>query len=407
MNMYNKLPKPDAAADFPFDSQAPSAYAGGRPAAVNRRRLLIAAAIIGAALLAVVAWQVFTAKPEAAPAANIPPITVMVPGTTMVLETVEAPGSIAARRDVAIGVQGEGGRIIAVRVEAGQQVRRGAILAQIDRSIQTQQANRLSAELRAIQADAALAAANLERAQSLVGRGFISTADIDQRTATRDAAVARVAVARAQLAELNARIAMLDIRAPADGIILSRAVEVGQVVSSGATALFRMAEGAELEMRAQMAEQELAQLKPGMAAEVTPVGANQSFVGQIWLIDPIIDLTSRQGVARIRLPYDPQLRVGAFAKARIEAGQGLRPVLPQSAVQTDKDGNFVYVVGAGNKVERLGITVGSVSDQGVAVAKGLIGTERVVVSAGAFLRAGEEIEPVMAKPGAAAAPSGG
>jgi len=398
MNMFNKLPTPEDAAVYPLKG---SEAARGNTNA-NRKRLIAVAAIIGAALLAVLAWQAFTAKPEAAPVANIPPVTVMVPGSTMVLETVVAPGSIAARRDVNIGVQGDGGRIVAVRVEAGQQVRRGTVLAQIDRSIQTQQVNRLSAELRAIQADAALATANLERAQSLVGRGFISKADIDQRTATRDAAVARVAVARAQLAELNARLAMLDIRAPADGIILSRAVEVGQVVSPGATALFRMAEGSELEMRAQMAEQELAQLKRGMKAEVTPVGSNQSFVGEIWLIDPVIDLTSRQGVARIRLPYDPQLRVGAFAKARIEAGEGLRPVLPQSAVQTDKDGNFVYIVGAGNKVERRGITVGSVSDQGVAVASGLIGTEKVVVSAGAFLRAGEEIKPVMAKAASAA-----
>jgi RND family efflux transporter MFP subunit len=401
MNMVNKLPTPDDAAVYPFESG--EAARGGMMA--NRKRIIAVAAIIGAALLAVLAWQAFTAKPEAAPVVNLPSVTVMTPGTTMVLETVVAPGSIAARRDVNIGVQGDGGRIVSVRVEAGQQVRRGTVLAQIDRTIQTQQVNRLSAELRAIQADAALATANLERAESLVGRGFISKADIDQRTATRDAAIARVAVARAQLAELNARLAMLDIRAPADGIILSRSVEVGQVVSPGATALFRMAEGSELEMRAQMAEQELAQLKPGMKAEVTPVGSNQSFNGEIWLIDPVIDVNSRQGVARIRLPYDPQLRVGAFAKARIEAGQGLRPVLPQSAVQTDAAGNYVFVVGEGNKVARRAITVGSVSDQGVAVATGLSGTEKVVVSAGAFLRSGEEIKPVMAQTAAAKAPA--
>lgn len=397
MNMLNKLPTPDDAAVYPFESgEAPrrSAWAG---LFSNRKRLIMVAAAIGAVIVAVVAWQAFTAEPEAAPVVNLPSVTVMTPGTTMVLDAVVAPGSIAARRDVNIGVQGDGGRITAVLVEAGQQVRRGTVLARIDRTIQTQQANRLSAEIRAIQADAALATANLERAQALVERGFISKADIDQRTATRDAANARVAVARAQLAELNARIAMLDIRAPANGIILSRSVEVGQVVSPGATALFRMAEGSELEMRAQMAEQELAQLKLGMKAQVTPVGSEQSFTGEIWLIDPVIDLSTRQGVARIRLPYDPQLRVGAFAKARIEAGEGMRPVLPQSAVQTDNAGNYVYIVGADNKVARRAITVGSVSDQGVAVATGLAGNEKVVVSAGAFLRAGEEIKPVMSK----------
>lgn len=403
MNMLNKPPKPDVAAAYSFDNHSEAA-----PDVSDRRQRLLGTvarvgAIVGAILLAVLTWQFFTAKPEAAPVANVPPVTVMVPGTTSVIETVSAPGSIAARRDISIGVQGDGGRITAVMVEAGQQVRRGTVLARIDRSIQSQQSVRLSAEIRAIVADAALASANLARAEALVSRGFISKADIDQRTATRDAARARVAVARAQLAELNARMAMLDIRAPADGIILSRSVEVGQVVSPGAAALFRMAEGSEFEMRAQMAEQELALLKPGMSARVTPVGSTQSFIGQIWLIDPVIDNVSRQGVARIRLPYNPQLRVGAFAKAQIEAGEGLRPVLPQSAVQTDKDGNFVFVIGETNRVERRGITVGTVSDQGVSIAKGLTGTEKVVVSAGAFLRAGEEIKPVMAKPTAAKA----
>jgi RND family efflux transporter MFP subunit len=395
MNMLNKLPKPETAAVYDFDGDAPAktATAGRGPA---RGKLLRVAAVVVVVLLAVLSWQYFTAKPVAAPVSNNPPITVMVPGTTMVVETVTTPGSIAARRDVSIGVQGEGGRITAVLVEAGQQVERGTVLARIDRSVQIQQVARLEAEVRAIEADAALAVANLERARALVGRGFISTADIDQRTATRDAARARVAVARAQLAETRARLAMLDIRAPADGIILSRSVEVGQVVASGSTALFRMAEGSELEMRAQMAEQELSRLKPGMAATVTPVGASESFTGEVWLIDPIIDPNSRLGIARIRLPYDPRLRVGAFARAEIKSGDTNRPLLPQSAVLTDNAGTYVYIVGAENTVERRDISVGEVSDRGVSIASGLSGSEQVVVSAGAFLRNGETIDPIQA-----------
>ena len=65
-----------------------------------------------------------------------------------------------------------------------------------------------------------LAEANLNRAQALVTKGFISKADIDQRMATREGAEARVAVARAQLAESNERLARLDIRAPASGLVL-------------------------------------------------------------------------------------------------------------------------------------------------------------------------------------------
>lgn len=394
MNMHNKLPDPSSAAVYAdaANNDAPIAKQG-------RQRWVLLAAAAAVIIAVAVAYSMVGSKPEdAAPVAAIPSVTIIVPGTSTVADFVAAPGSIAARRDAAVGVQGEGGRITAVFAEAGQQVTRGQVLARIDRSVQSQQAVRLAAEIRASEADAALAEANLGRAQSLVARGFISKADIDQRTATRDAARARVAVSRAQLAEINARIAMLDIRAPAAGLILSRAVEVGQVVGAGSAALFRIAEGGVLEMRAQVAEQDMARLKPGMSADVTPVGATQSYRGQIWLLDPVIDAVSRQGIARIALAYNPGLRVGAFAKARIEAGEGVRPVLPQSAIQSDDKGNFVYIVGADNKVVRQSITIGSVSDTGVSIAAGITGTERVVASAGAFLRAGDAIKPETASP---------
>jgi len=320
----------------------------------------------------------------------------MVPGQVVVADAVTATGSIAARRDAAVGVQGDGGRVVQVLVDPGQAVAAGQVLARIDNGVQIQQVAQLAAAVRQAEADARLAESNLRRAQQLVGKGFISKADIDQRTATRDSANARVEVARAQLAEQRERVARLDVRAPKAGLVLSRSVEAGQVVGPASGALFRIAEGGTLEMRAQVAEQDIARLKTGLPATVTPVGSTSDYQGRIWLLDPVIDLQSRQGVARIALAYAPGLRVGAFAKARIAAGETVRPVLPQSAVQADERGNYVMVVGADNKVARRAITLGTVSDQGVAIASGLAGPERVVVSAGAFLREGEKIAPVLA-----------
>ena len=389
MNMHNKLPDSEDAAVYPFDAMTGAAL-------LRRWRWPLVA--LGVVLLGLLGLRLFgpAAAPDA-PSAAIPEVTVMVPGTSEVTRFLSAPGSIAAKRDEAIGVQGEGGRVLAVLVEAGQQVRRGQVLARIDRSVQSQQAARVAADVRAAQADLALAEADLSRALTLVERGFVSRADIDRRTATRDGAQARVAVARAQLGEVNARLALLDVRAPSDGLVLARNVEAGQVVGGGTAALFRLAEGGVLEMQAQVAEQDMASLKPGMTAEVTPAGSSQSYAGTIWLIDPVIDPVSRLGVVRIAMPYSPGLRVGAFAKARIEAGRGVQPVLPQSAIQIDEKGNFVFVVGKDNKVERRGVTVGTVNELGVSIAEGLDGRERVVVSAGAFLRAGETISPVLAK----------
>src|SRR3546814_5569531 len=99
-------------------------------------------------------------------------------------------------------------------VDAGDRVSAGQFLAQIDKSVQVEQAKQMAASIRAARANADLAQAQLERAQALVARGFISRADIDQKTAARDAARAQVAVAEAQLNAMRARIDRLDIRAP-------------------------------------------------------------------------------------------------------------------------------------------------------------------------------------------------
>ncbi len=391
MNMYNKLPDPETANSYDFP---PAAEAG---AARGKRWLLPLLVVLGLLAAGFGLWKAFGPKPVDAPKiVALPQVTVFVPGSTAVADVVTAPGSIAARRDAAVGVQGEGGRVTAVLVEAGQSVVRGQVLVRIDNAVQTQQSIQLAAGVRQAEADARLAQANLSRAEALVSKGFISKADIDQRTATRDSALARVAVAKAQLAENNARIERLNVRAPAAGLVLSRTVETGQVVSPQAV-LFRIAEGGVLEMRAQVAEQDMARLKPGMAASVTPVGSTTEYRGKVWLLDPVIDAVSRQGIARIALNYEPGLRVGAFAKARVESGEAMRPVLPQSAVLADDKGNYVLVVGAENRIERRAITTGTIGDQGVSIASGLNGTERVVLSAGAFLRPGEKIAPVTAR----------
>ncbi|MGL4541916.1 MAG: efflux RND transporter periplasmic adaptor subunit, partial [Polymorphobacter sp.] len=305
-------------------------------------------------------------------------------------------GSIAARRDMPVGVQGEGGRVTAVLVDAGQFVGAGQVLARIDSAVQAQQLVQMQAGVRSARADAALAQAELDRAQTLVGKGFISKADIDRKTAARDAAQARVAVAVAQASEMQARLGRLDVRAPAAGLVLARSVEAGQVVGAGSPALFRIAEGGTLELRAAVTEQDMERLKVGMPAQVRPLGATSSYQGKVWLLDPVIDSVSRQGVARIALPYSPGLRVGAFATADISAGETTQPVLPQSAVQVDGEGSYVLIVGTDDIVVRRTITTGTVSDAGVSIATGLTGRERVVLNAAAFLRPGEKVQPVPA-----------
>lgn len=322
-----------------------------------------------------------------------PVVTVVVPGRTTVTSTIEAPGQIAARRQMPVGVEGEGGRVISVPVDAGEWVKKGQVLAVIDRSVQVQQAAAQAAQIEVSRADAALAQANLERALQLVEKGFVSTADIDRLTAERASANARVKVAEAQLAELRARNARLNVVAPAAGYVLSRNVEPGQNVSAGSPALFTIARGGEMEMLAQVSEVQMAQLSQGVNAEVTLAGSSKSYSGQVWQISPVIDQNTRQGAARVALAFSPDLRPGGFATARIEGGTLTATVLPESAVLADGDGAFVFVVDEENKAIRRAVTIGRATDQGIAITEGLTGDELVVMSAGGFLNPGETVNP--------------
>jgi RND family efflux transporter MFP subunit len=320
-------------------------------------------------------------------------VTVVVPGRTQVARTISASGELAARRDQPVGIAGEGGQVVRVLVDNGSWVRQGQVLASIERSVQSQEAAQLAAQVQAARADAALAQNELERAQALVSRGFVSEADVDRKRAARDAAAARVRVAQAQLAATRARIGRLDIRAPTSGLVLERNVEVGQVVGPGAGALFRLARGGEMEVRARMAQQDLAAMRVGLPATVTPVGSERSFSGHVWQISPVIDPQSRQGEVRIAIPFTREIRPGGFAEARIATGATTAPLLPQSAVLSDGGGNYVYIINDKNEVERRDVKVGNVDDRGVTIAQGLSGQERVVLTAGPFLNVGQKIRP--------------
>jgi RND family efflux transporter MFP subunit len=366
----------------------------------RRRRQLIIAAAVGVLLLAVALFFVFgrggsdkAAQEAAASASQVPSVTVVVPGQTSVGRVVTASGPLSAKRDQPIGIAGSGGRVERVLVDAGSWVRAGQVLATVDRSVQAQQANQLAAQIEAARANAALAQSNYERAIALQGRGFVSKAEIDSKKATRDAAYAQVRVAQAQLAGTRAEIGRLNVIAPASGLILSRNVEVGQIVSPGSGALFHLAEGGQMEMRAQLSQQDLAYAHAGMPAQVTPVGSDRSFTGSVWQVAPMIDPQTRLGDVRISVPYDPVMRPGGFAEAKITSGTTTAPLLPQSAVLSDDKGNYVYIINGKNEVERRDIKIGTVNDNGVTIVSGITGNERVVLSAGPFLNPGQKVNP--------------
>lgn len=374
----------------------------GELARPGKRGLVISAILLAIVLAAVVTAYLMSDGDAAADAAGnadqAPLITVVSPGSGTIEGEIATTGTLAARRAMPVGVAGEGGRVLSVPVEAGQWVGAGQVLAVIDRSVQNQQAASADAQVQVARADARLAQANLDRASQLVERGFISKADVDRLTSTRDAAAARVNVAIAQARELRERNARLNIVAPSAGLVLERNVEPGQVVGGGSGTLFLIARDGEMELLANVGEVDLGRLSVGTQAQVVPVGTEKVFTGRIWQVAPVIDRTNRQGTARIALPYSPELRPGGFASATIKTGTITAPILPESALLSDDRGSYVYIVDGRNKIVRRPVKTGLVTAGGIAITEGLTGAEKVVVRAGGFLNAGETVKPRIARP---------
>jgi len=376
----------------PPPAQAPDTPA--LPPGLRRWLLPLGVALL-ALLVAIVIWRVMHPKPALVSLADqqsVPLISVMTPGVKPVTSSVTFTGAIAARYDMPIANEGDTGRIVAVYVEAGDHVKRGQLLAKIDDSVMVQQVNRLQASLEQAQAQAALSLAEYRRAQGVEAAGALSAEDIEKRRATSVTDAANVKVVAAQLAETQARLGRTRIAAPVDGTVLTRRAEVGQIANPGGEVLFRIESGGEVEMRGQLAEQDLAQVKVGDPATVRLTGLARDFQGRVRLLGAIIDPQTRLGEIRITLTPDPALRPGAFARGTVSVAKALRPVVPQTSVLSDAGGSYVFIVNAQNRAERRAVQVADTSDEGVVIASGLTGSERVVTTAAGFLREGEPVK---------------
>ncbi len=384
----------DRAPEAPASLHSPAASGPEEPGPL-RRWLLPAGVVLVALLAASASFVLMGRKPHVTPLMHqeeVPLVTVMTPAVKEVTASVSFTGAIAARYDMSIANEGDTARIVGVYVEPGDHVQKGQLLAKLDDSVMIPQVNRLAASLEQARAQADLSASEYKRALGVQAAGALSAEDIEKRRATAVTDAANVKVAAAQLAEAQARLTRTRVTAPFAGTVLTRHAEVGQIANPGGDALFRVASGGEVEMRGQIAEQDLAQVKVGQAAVVYLTGLARPFQGKVRLLGAVIDPLTRLGDIRIQLEPDPALRPGAFARAEVTIARARRPVLPRTAVFSDDNGSYVFVVDAQGHVTRHAVRVADMSGAGVVIASGLTGNEQVVRTAGGFLRDGESVK---------------
>jgi HlyD family secretion protein len=363
--------------------------------------VLAAVGIAIVALLAVRMTQSAALKKSITNKSSVPTVSVTQVGVSDVPTTIEIIGTISARYDMPIGAEGDAGRISAIYVEAGDHVKKGQVLARLNVNVLQPQVANLQAALEQARAEAELADAEYKRALAVGTAGALSVEETQRRKSTAVTAAAKVKVAEAMLAEAEAKLARAEIRAPADGIILTRNVEVGQIATPGGEALFRLSENGDVELRGQVAEQDLPLLKLGQDVAVKLTGTSHVYPGKVRLLGAVIDPQTRLGTVRVALQPDANLRPGAFARAEVTVSNAERTVLPQTAVLTDQKGSYVLVVTPDNKLERRAVRVSGIAGSGVTIADGGVkASEQVVSTAGAFLQEGEVVNPVLKAAGA-------
>jgi len=362
----------------------------------SRQVLLSAVAALAVAATAalVIGARASAADEKKAAVAAKPALSVVVTQpqrATMPVSTV-ANGNIAAWQEASVGTEANGLRLADVRVNVGDVVKRGQVLATF--SPDTMQADLLQARAAVAEAEATLgdAAANAERAKGLRATGALSEATINQYVTAERTARARLDAQRAALQARQLKVGQTAVVAPDAGVISSRSATVGAVLPAGQE-LFRLIRQGRLEWRAEVSSSDLAQIKPGARVTVTPAGG-APIAGSVRMVAPTVDPQTRNGIVYVDLPEPASARAGMFARGEFEIGTASALTLPQSAVQLREGFSYVFRVGPDNKVTQTKIETGRRFGDRIEVIRGLGADARVVALGGGFLAEGDTVRIV-------------
>ena len=362
-------------------------------------------------------------KPEVAPVAA-PRVTVSKVVPTEIIEKIDVAGTFAAQEDVFISPQVEGLQISEILVDEGDKVKKGQVLARLNRATLDAQLAQWDATLAVADASIAQAASSvtqaeaalslsapaLSRAQDLVKLGAGTTAVLEQRQSDQRSNEARLASAKsglvlakadktskeAQRNELLVRISRADVVAPVNGTVTRRAARLGAIASASADPMFRLAANGIVELEADVPEIKLSKVKPEQPAQVV-VGEDVTLTGKVRRVLPEVDKTTRLGKVRISLPEDQRIHIGAFARGTIELARRNVLAVPAAAVLYDGGEAVIQTVSDGHVTTKK-VTLGLMVDGKVEIASGLTAGETIIERAGAFLRSGDAVSPVEAPP---------
>lgn len=339
------------------------------------------------------------------------------------VDSVVASGTIRPVQEVYVQPLVDGLSIRTLNADVGDRVKAGAVMATLNSDTLTLQKSQLlaskakaeaalaqyRAQVIEAEANAKDAIRQRDRAITLSRNGTVSTSQVEQLTATADAAEARLNAARqavsvgeadirvvdTQIDDIDLKLARTDVKAPVDGVVSARDAKVGAIATGAGTPLFTMIRSGEIELVADVPESEISRIKPGQAARVTVAGTRNVMDGKVRLVSPVVDQTTRLGSVHVIVDGNAGAKAGMYASAEIIISEVNTLALPQSAVTTERSGSIARMV-EDNVVKQVSIETG-IQDKGyVQILSGLQPGNVVVAKAGAFVRDGDRIAPVFA-----------
>lgn len=331
------------------------------------------------------------AKPKPAPA--LQSVTVGFVSQRVLDAQLKASGLLVSREELLVSTELNGYRVSKVLVDQGAWVKGGQTVAVLDDTLLRNQVAQQQAIVDQQQVAADRAEQEAGRVQGLDAAGALSGEAVAERVLAARAARAVLAQARAALADLRVRQAMMVVRAPQSGRILERIVRPGDVVSPG-QALFRVARDGLIELDAEVPENRLDSVAAGAPVNVT-LASGAKVAGRVRLVSPQVDKDTKLGRIRVSLPSREDLRPGAFAEAELRLAPRQATVAPVEAVQYSADGPSLLIVNSQDRVARRPVRTGQRVGRFVEILDGAPQGARVVLRGGAILIAGDHVKPVL------------
>lgn len=288
-----------------------------------------------------------------------------------------------------------GGKVIRRLVEEGERVKANQPLAELDPQDVRLQLEATRAQVAAAEANLNLVRAERDRYKTLMDRQMVSRSQYDNSENLYRSGEARLKQIKAEFDVANNQAGYAVLRAPQDGVVAKRAVEVGQVVSAGQT-VFTLATDGEREVLISLPEQGFGRFKVGQPVSVELWSQpGQRFTGRIRELSPAADPKSRTFAARVAFTEGKvAAELGQSARVFIQAEGVIALSVPLSALSADSGQSYVWRVQPDNTLTRTQVTIGAFGENSVPVLEGLSPADWVVASGVHVLHEGQQVRPV-------------